>query len=236
MTPICSGLGVLHAASGMQLSVTHAPYNLNLAEFTVCSNKLKSGHVWDSGHYTRLVATSISMFVPVVLLLLLLPTPTAPPSKHKQGNTSFFEDMSSWSGSWRGDWGRDWNSGGDDGGGWKRGGRNPEPGRTGHEPKKKAKAKPKGKSLPKAKAGPEPEANSRANREADRLPMREEIAALRQKEATDKATTTELRQEMAQQLEVHGADAARISMLTEAGTLAVKKSNEMEARAWQSGC
>ena len=141
-----------------------------------------------------------------------------------------------WSSSWRGDWGRDWKSGGDDGGGWKRGGRNPEPGRTGHEPKKKAKAKPKGKSLPKAKAGPEPEANSRANREADRLPMREEIAALRQKEATDKASLTELRQEMAHQLEVHGADAARISMLTEAGTLAVKKTNEMEARAWQSGC
>ena len=147
-----------------------------------------------------------------------------------------FEDMSSWSSGWRGDWGRDWNSGGDDGGGWKRGGRNPEPGRTGHQPKKKAKAKPKGKSSPKAKAGPEPEPKKVPQRELDRLPMREEILALREKEATDKATMTELRQELAERLEVHGADSAKITMLTEAGQMAMSKTNQMEARAWQSGC
>ena len=98
------------------------------------------------------------------------------------------------------------------------------------------KRRPRRSRKAKAPRRPEPEPKKVPQRELDRLPMREEILALREKEATDKATMTELRQELAERLEVHGADSAKITMLTEAGQMAMSKTNQMEARAWQSGC
>ena len=135
--------------------------------------------------------------------------------------------MSSWSGDgWSSDWNRDWSSGGG-GGGWERGRWKPEPR---EQPKKKAKAKPD----PKAKAVAKPKAaaaepKSLPQREIDRLPLREEIKALRQQQGRDERTMRELREEVAERLESHGANLAKIAMMGAAGEEAVAQRSQAEA-------
>ena len=128
--------------------------------------------------------------------------------------------------SWRSnDWNRDWNSGGDRGG-WEKGRWKPDPRQ---QPKKKAKAKPdaKAKAVAKPKAAAEPK--SLPQREIDRLPLREEIKALRQQQGKDEHTMRELRGELAERLESHGASQAKIAMMGAAGEQAVAQRNQAEA-------